>query len=39
MADTESGKSFVCKQEMYTLAEKKELGKLVNKYKENTINS
>ena len=34
MVGTQSEKCFVRKQQMYTLAEKKELGESVNKYKE-----
>ena len=34
MAATQREKCFVRKQEMYTLAEKKELGKSFHKYKE-----
>ena len=34
MVSTQSEKCFACKQEMYTLAEKKELEELVNKYKK-----
>ena len=34
MVSTQSEKCFARKQEMYTLAEKKELEELVNKYKK-----
>ena len=34
MVSTQSEKCFSRKQEMYTLAEKKELEELVNKYKK-----